>query len=345
MKILVFQFLFITFCIQGLAQPFGWIPYRKGDAWGYSDSTKRIVLEPKYDRTYFFSADGLARVNMQGRFGFIDQEGKLVIVPAFTKAGDFVMGVAQVETKNKKFCINLEGDEDECPPSEDGLEPGDDWEPLSVVQDNHAYRLLINETNDTLAEPFSSIKIVRKSIFPKPVTFALVERNKFYGAYDERGNAIAPVEFESIEFIDMEFYKAKKNNKWGVRNFSGELILPFEFESVTKVPDVHYLETPEIRNDHFIVSRNQKYGIIDSRKNFIAEFIYDKIETPVGCSCPTQYVVKKENKAGLLDYKGDVIIPMKYSYIEPFYLSKFTLVRDANNKEGYISGKGVEFFE
>jgi hypothetical protein len=334
-----------VFSIQGFAQPFGWLPYRKGDAWGYSDSTGRIVLEPKYDRTYFFSPDGLARVKTKGRYGFIDQEGKLVIVPSFLKASDFLMGVAQVETKNKKFCINLEGEEDECPLPEEEMEPEDDWEPLSVVQDNHAYRLLINETNDTLSEIFSSIKIVRKSIFPKPVSFALVQRNKSYGAYDEQGKIIAPIEFEAIEFIDMEFYMAKKNNKWGVQNFSGDLILPFEFDSITKVPDRYYLENPEVRNDHFIVFRDKKYGIIDSRKNIIADFSFDYIQKPEGCSCPTQYVVKKENKVGLLDYKGDTLIPLKYSYIEPFYLARFTMVKDAMNKEGYISRKGKEFFE
>ena len=91
------------------------------------------------------------------------------------------------------------------------------------MRDNHAYRLVINDTNDTLPDIFSSIKIVRKSIFPKPVSFALVQRNKSYGAYDELGKLIAPIEFEAIDFIDMEFYKGKKNNKWGgveIRIFS-----------------------------------------------------------------------------------------------------------------------------
>src|SRR5437667_443785 len=39
------------------------IPYRKSERWGFSDSNKKLVIQPKYDKAYPFS-EGLAVVEV-----------------------------------------------------------------------------------------------------------------------------------------------------------------------------------------------------------------------------------------------------------------------------------------
>lgn len=51
------------------------IPYRKGDKLGFCDADKNVVIEPKYDDVDLF-VEGLAKVKLDGNFGFINQEGK-----------------------------------------------------------------------------------------------------------------------------------------------------------------------------------------------------------------------------------------------------------------------------
>jgi len=54
------------------------IPFRKGNLWGYSDSTKKTIIEPQYESAEFF-AFGRAVVKKNGKFGVIDAQGKTVL--------------------------------------------------------------------------------------------------------------------------------------------------------------------------------------------------------------------------------------------------------------------------
>jgi hypothetical protein len=50
------------------------IPYRKGDKWGYCDRNKKIVIPIQYDGAMPFN-EGLARVKVKGKWGYIDTKG------------------------------------------------------------------------------------------------------------------------------------------------------------------------------------------------------------------------------------------------------------------------------
>lgn len=58
------------------------IPYRKGNLWGYCDSTKKIIIEPAWDRADVFGKT-TAVVQKNGRFGIIDRTGKVIIQPLY----------------------------------------------------------------------------------------------------------------------------------------------------------------------------------------------------------------------------------------------------------------------
>jgi hypothetical protein len=53
------------------------------------------IVEPQYEDADYFS-DGLAAVKKDGKWGYIDEEGKMVIEPQFDYAGTFSEGVAVV---------------------------------------------------------------------------------------------------------------------------------------------------------------------------------------------------------------------------------------------------------
>jgi len=50
------------------------VPYRKGDKWGFSDENKNIVIPLLYDNAISFS-EGLAAVELNGKWGYIDTKG------------------------------------------------------------------------------------------------------------------------------------------------------------------------------------------------------------------------------------------------------------------------------
>ena len=64
--------------------------------WGYIDTTGAIVIKPQFDEAKRFSEE-LAIVRDGGKYGYIDKRGKYIIKPQFEAAGRFSEGVASVK--------------------------------------------------------------------------------------------------------------------------------------------------------------------------------------------------------------------------------------------------------
>lgn len=79
--------------------------------YGFIDNTGQVVIPPKYDLAWDFS-EGLARVSQNGKAGFIDNTGKVVIPLKYDKAYSFYNGVAGVldRSTGEAFYINRQGE-------------------------------------------------------------------------------------------------------------------------------------------------------------------------------------------------------------------------------------------
>lgn len=76
---------------------------------GYVDrDTEKEIIPKRFERAMLFS-EGLAPVRLDGRFGFIDRSGNVVIKPAFDLAGRFHRGQAEVIVQGKAGVIDRSG--------------------------------------------------------------------------------------------------------------------------------------------------------------------------------------------------------------------------------------------
>lgn len=83
---------------------------KKDGKWGFIDKAGGLVVEPSFERVDRFS-EGLAAVKIGGKWGFIDKSGSLVVEPAFDDVDGFSEGVARVEQNGKVgliFCFRSE---------------------------------------------------------------------------------------------------------------------------------------------------------------------------------------------------------------------------------------------
>ena len=75
-------------------------PVKQDGKWGYIDKTGKIVINPQFDSATSFSK-GLARVVIGDKWGYIDKTGKIVINPQFDSAASFCDGLARVVIGDK----------------------------------------------------------------------------------------------------------------------------------------------------------------------------------------------------------------------------------------------------
>jgi hypothetical protein len=93
---------------NGFASESGPLLIRRNDLYGYADRSGREVIAPRYKQAQQFS-EGLAAVEVAGRWGYIDAQGREVIPPQFAGADRFSEGLAAVEKDDKRGYINAKG--------------------------------------------------------------------------------------------------------------------------------------------------------------------------------------------------------------------------------------------
>ena len=76
--------------------------------YGFIDKSGNIVINPNFEDANAFS-EGLAYVKINGKYGFIDKSGNIVINPNFEDANAFSEGLASVEINGKYGFIDKSG--------------------------------------------------------------------------------------------------------------------------------------------------------------------------------------------------------------------------------------------
>lgn len=87
----------------------GLAPVKKNGRWGYIDLKGKVVIDFLFDDAWCFS-EGLASVKLNGKYGYINNKGKVVIDCTYECSYDFHKGVAVVKDDDNKFgFINSNG--------------------------------------------------------------------------------------------------------------------------------------------------------------------------------------------------------------------------------------------
>ena len=85
------------------------LPIRENGKYGFMETTGRVVVKPQFDDASILY-EGLAPVKKDGKWGYIDPTGKMVIEPRFEEnARCFKEGLARVLVKGKWGFIDKTG--------------------------------------------------------------------------------------------------------------------------------------------------------------------------------------------------------------------------------------------
>ena len=101
--------IFVLGSLRAFAQPAPVLyPIEESGKFGYIDQYGRVAIRPQFDDAKFFS-EGLARVKIGRRWGFIDQTGKLAIAPQFELASDEDANNLSLDFHEGMAAVSLDG--------------------------------------------------------------------------------------------------------------------------------------------------------------------------------------------------------------------------------------------
>lgn len=92
--------------VSCLFEGLAWV--QKDGKWGYINKTGKVVIPLQYDDAYSFY-EGLAVVKKDGKYGFINKTGKIIVPLQYDDVGAFYEGLAWVYKDGEEFYINKQG--------------------------------------------------------------------------------------------------------------------------------------------------------------------------------------------------------------------------------------------
>ncbi len=158
---------------------------------------------------------------------------------------------------------------------------------------------------------------------------ALVEQNEKVGYIDKTGTIVIPVMYDRASLFQGEYAPVELNGKWGYINRRNETVIPFDFD-----------EAYPFSEDIAIIGQNGKYYLIDKNGKIISN-AYDEINDDIRSIDNDPFMVKLDEKWGLIDSKGFEVVPPKYQYMSGVDGKNLFSVA-LNDKWGFIDKNGAE---
>lgn len=161
---------------------------KKNGRYGFIDDRGRLRIANRYENVQPFS-ENLAAIQILNRWGFINHQEQLVIQPVYENVTSFERGISIVQLKSKVGIIDITG------------------------------RILLTPQYDQLQ--------------PLPSGRLLVKQNEFYGLVDKNGNLTIQTKFDSLEDLDNGFVIIKKDGKYGLMTLQGVSTIPLIYDQLT----------------------------------------------------------------------------------------------------------------
>ncbi len=352
--------LFLAFTIPVFAQDADMtlIPYRQGNLWGYANSYKSIIIKPEYEDVDLFY-EGYAVVKKGGKYGYINNAGKVVIPIKYLVAKPFRFGYfaqaanlkpgdgsinpqkqvlfagASLQANGYEICIDPKGVTlPKCPAISDNSATDLNKPPTTTVISNYS---TIQKT-----DLFDKIIADYKIIAGADETYYIAVRNNNYGVFNNKFEVIVPFEHSMIEKINigaMVYLKTEKAGLKGILFGNGSPYMALENSRLDHVQ-------AKDGNSYFIFTKEGKTGIKNTRYKNIAEAIYENITYHENGG----FILTLDGMKGFCFLNGNIVTP-QYADVKPLKGGQFIKITtppakaDNISRTGYISNELVEYFE
>lgn len=278
-------------------------PILKGGKWGYMDEKGKVVIEPQYQVAYDFH-EGLACVAVKALRGYIDKTGQMVIKPQFGWTRNFSEGLAFVNLHKNMYGEHI------------------DW-----------YKAV---TGCGFCDKNGKV-VLRVGYGTRPADFreGLSWTGKNY--IDKTGKVESG---ETVEEGD-SFYEgmaaAKKGGQWGyLGRDSMQFVISPQFAAARRFSD----GLAAVAEGTVVVkSSNLKWGYVDKSGKKVIECNFED----AGLFSEGLAPVRTGGKWGYIDKSGKLVIEAKYDYAWRFSEGRGRVL--VGEKHGYVDRNGKVVIE
>ncbi|GAA0116134.1 WG repeat-containing protein [Clostridium senegalense] len=285
--------------------------------YGYINADGNVLIEPKFENALYFNSCNLASVKLNNKWGVIN------------KSGDFI-----VEPKYEEIVYNESSDYDFKDKSNSST---------FLIKLNNKWGLLDSYGKELLEPTFNYATPLNNE------TFAISENSSMWALADTKGTILSDFKYNSLHSISDKFTCAQIKEKNTIVNLNGLEVLKPEYNSVY------------FFNNNFIIEKDGKTGYISNDGKEILPIKYDELNSSPEFLLPENYdttieefyssyielynqqlnnyiYIKLDNKFGVCNKDGKIIIEPKYSRIK--YLNKNYLAVLEDNLWGILDING-----
>ncbi len=298
-----------------------------------NEDKKAALLKEKKEQVSNISKDAVLRVakNKDGVYGYIDENGTLVIEPKYDMAYPFKNNKALVSLLGKWIYIDKMGNLIEKLRYSDVFQVSDK---LLGFKENGLYGFMDASGQVIHTAQFSNVTSTDfqdgKGFVKKP--FVLIEKQKKIGIMDFEGKILTIPQYDNIYPFSEERAVVKSNELYGCIDKSGKIIVP-----------VNYKYMGEKYKEGLIKFSNggASGGFLDVDGNIVLEHKYH------GFNDFSDGLVKVSNASygniGYMDKTGKLVIPIKFKEGNDFS-EGLAFVRKKNGENLFIDKTGKEVF-
>ncbi len=291
------------------AQSISLFPVIENGKWGYINPQGKTVIPPQFDYALPFS-EGMGRIaDKNRRYGFVNTSGKVVVSPKFVYADDFTGGLARVRLGDRYGFIDKNGRFAVSPRFEyaENLR-----EERALVKENGLYGFIDNNGKIVISPQFTEASHFHQGL--APVKAQTDDGRELWGYITKAGRYYISPRFYNIRHYSDSMAAVVTNMRglWGFIDAKGKVIIPPQFN-----------EVKDFQGNIAAVRRATKWGYIDKSGETVIPFKFDTADDFINgiarvntstSSSPYSYSYSTTRRWGYINTEGEYIIEPQFAW-------------------------------
>jgi hypothetical protein len=270
--------------------------------WGFADAKGDIVIQPIYSQVGSFS-EKLCPIRQDGKIGFIDRSGNLVISPQFDSALSFKNGLAVVQLGGDKVgFIDKSGSYVINPQFSNAFYFN---EGVAPAQFDHEWGFIDKEGTFV-------IKAVYKAAFPFTEGYASVAMGNSFGFIDHKGKYVINPQFDDALPFTEGLSLVRNGNRWGFIDHKGKFVINPQYDSAT--PFHKGMSVVRVGDRSGVIDKKNKFVVNPGLFNLVPARAFEDGEDLFRFMFSSDALVATSNDGiGIMTYTGNWILPASHA--------------------------------